>query len=219
MTVTMKEVRRFLDSEEPNYSQAAQLGDEALPYLDKLVKGTDPMLASKAVYLASLIGKERAVPILKAAASSADASVRVATAAAARNLPGEQAGDVLLKLVQDADPGIRKTVMKSVSADAPAALRTAVEAASQSDASTTVRDAALRAVRRLKGETIEPEESAMQDTEALGTGQGGGSVDFGADSGGGGMGGGSVSLSDVGSGEGGGSEINAGTGQGGGTVE
>lgn len=230
MPVTMKEVRKFLDCEEPAYSEAMQLGDEALPFLDKLVKGANPMLAAKAVYLASMIGQESAMPILKAAASSADMTVRVAAAAAAINFPAEQVGDVLMELVQDADPGIRKTAMKSISFDAPEALRVAVERMSQNDENSAVRGAALRTMRRIAGES-ESEESAALDAEILGIGMGGGSVDFLMSPRGDKSGGGNAFLTDFGSGDGGGyeitgdagdgggSDLDGGTGQGGGSVE
>jgi hypothetical protein len=39
MPVTMEQVRAFLDPEEPDYQQAAQLGPEALPHLEELGEG------------------------------------------------------------------------------------------------------------------------------------------------------------------------------------
>jgi hypothetical protein len=62
MTITMRDARAQLDPEEPDYHQAAELGPAALPLLEQLVRGADPMLAAKAAYLASLIppGHDRA---------------------------------------------------------------------------------------------------------------------------------------------------------------
>lgn len=48
MTVTMNDVRAQLDPDEPNYDAAVQPGAEALPVLEQLVRGDDPMLAAKA---------------------------------------------------------------------------------------------------------------------------------------------------------------------------
>ena len=43
------QVRKYLDPEEPDYkAAAAALGAEALPVLESLVRGADPLLASKA---------------------------------------------------------------------------------------------------------------------------------------------------------------------------
>ena len=58
MSITMKDVRAQLDRDEPDYKEAAMLGQDAIPYLSELVKGPDAMLASKAAYLASLIKSE-----------------------------------------------------------------------------------------------------------------------------------------------------------------
>ncbi|MGH3117327.1 MAG: HEAT repeat domain-containing protein [Gaiellales bacterium] len=108
MAVTMKEVREALDPEEPNYQQAAALGPEALPHVEALVSSGDPMLASKATYLASLIEDARAAEVVKKAARSTDPVVRVAAAAAASNLGSAGASDVLHELASDPDPGVRK---------------------------------------------------------------------------------------------------------------
>jgi hypothetical protein len=55
-------VRAALEPEEPDYAAAAQLGP-AVPHLQTLIQGDDPMLASKASYLASLIqGRAHARP-------------------------------------------------------------------------------------------------------------------------------------------------------------
>lgn len=114
MAVSMKKVRAAIDPEEPDYAAAAQLGPDALPHLQTLVHGDDPMLASKAVYLASLIQNERAPDVLREAAQHADPIVRVAAAAASRNLAGTAANDILMQLIGDADPGVRKVARAAV---------------------------------------------------------------------------------------------------------
>jgi HEAT repeat protein len=109
----MEDVRRVLDPEEPNYEAAADLGPEALPHLEALVAGDDPMLASKAAYAASMLEGAAGQEIVRAAAQSDDPVVRVAAAAAARNLPAPSAREVLAGLVTDDDPGIRKVARAS----------------------------------------------------------------------------------------------------------
>ena len=113
MAVSMHDVRRVLDPEEPSYEAAAKLGTEALPHLQALVAGADPMLASKATYAASLLEGAAGEDVVRTAAQSDDPVVRVAAAAAARNLPAESASDVLAQLVRDADSGIRKVARAS----------------------------------------------------------------------------------------------------------
>ena len=84
--------------------------EEALPHLERLVRGDDPMLASKATYAASLI--EGGSDVVEAATRS-DAVVRVAAAAAVRNLPSGRARRMLRQLSDDDDPGIRKVARAS----------------------------------------------------------------------------------------------------------
>ena len=108
MAVTMDDVLAALDPEEPNYPKAAKLGPEALPHLDALVSSGDSMLASKATYLASMIKGADSGKVVAKAARSADPIVRVAAAAAASKLSDAGASDVLLDLVGDPDPGVRK---------------------------------------------------------------------------------------------------------------
>jgi hypothetical protein len=114
MPVTMKDVRAVLDPEEPDYEKAAKLGRGALPHLEVLVSSDDTMLASKATFLASLIKDARAAEIVRKAAQSNDPPVRVAAAAAATNLAAPGASAVLLELVSDPDPGVRKVARKAV---------------------------------------------------------------------------------------------------------
>jgi HEAT repeats len=127
MAVTMEEVRAVLDPDEPDYSAAILLGPDALPHLQVLAAGDDPMLASKATYAAGLIGGEDGVALLREAASSEEPVVRVAAAATAANLSAEESSELLTALVSDPDPGVRKVARNAVPEDAPAALREQVE--------------------------------------------------------------------------------------------
>lgn len=114
MAVTMQDVRSVLDPEEPDYGRAAELGPDALPHLEALVNSGDAMLASKATYAASLIKHDRSEEIVRAAAQSDDVVVRVAAASAARNMPASGSSNVLLGLVGDPDPGVRKVARAAV---------------------------------------------------------------------------------------------------------
>jgi hypothetical protein len=115
MATTMEQVRAVLDPDEPDYEKgAAELGPDAIPHLQALVKGDDPMLASKAAYLASLIKSDASADVVREAAGSNVETVRVAAAAAARNLPSAKASEVLEGLVADADPGVRKVARDAV---------------------------------------------------------------------------------------------------------
>ncbi len=133
MPVTMQQVRAYLDSDEPDYNQAARLGPDALPHLDALVRGGDAMLASKAAYLAGLIAEARSADVLVNAASSPHAAVRVAAAAAVAHLPAAAAVAVLRVLLSDSDGEVRRIALDSMHPDAGAALQPALEKIASDD--------------------------------------------------------------------------------------
>ncbi|MGH3785040.1 MAG: HEAT repeat domain-containing protein [Pseudonocardiaceae bacterium] len=113
MAVTNEQVKAVLDRDEPDYEEAAaQLGPEALPLLQRFVAGGDPNLAAKAAYLAGRIGDPEAAPILELAAGSADPGIRAAAASGAQHI-GMAAESVLLTLLDDDDPAVRKTALRA----------------------------------------------------------------------------------------------------------
>ncbi|MEV5019355.1 hypothetical protein ACIGW1_35080 [Streptomyces sp. NPDC053780] len=118
-SVSMQDVRRVLDPEEPDYAAIAELGAESLPHLRTLVQGDDHMLASKGAYAASLLEGDHGQNVILAAARSDDPLLRVAAARAAVNLPGGSATDVLTGLAADEDAGVRKVALSSVPPDVP----------------------------------------------------------------------------------------------------
>src|SRR5215813_2824859 len=115
MAITMREVRAWLDPDEPNYARAKSLGPTALPFLLELVRGGDLGLASKATYLASLIASDKSVEAIEAAAATGEPVLRVAAASALKNLKPAHAERVVNILKKDLDPGVRKVMVKSAS--------------------------------------------------------------------------------------------------------
>lgn len=150
MPVTMEQVRAVLDPDEPNYQQARRLGPEALPHLREIVAAGEPMLASKATYLASLVDDEGSADIISQAAQSPDAVLRVAAAGAARNLPPQEASDILIQLVADDDVGVRKVALTSASPAATAELQERIQQASQNDAAPKIRELAAQTLERMR---------------------------------------------------------------------
>jgi HEAT repeat protein len=127
MPVTMEQVRALLTRIEPDYAEAAKLGSGAIPFLERLVVGGDFHLAARAVYLASLIGGDRAVRLLLSAASNPNPDVRIQAAGGARNLPETKAAKILLKALDDSDVGVRNIALKSTRAiSSPRAMPTAI---------------------------------------------------------------------------------------------
>jgi hypothetical protein len=149
MTVTLEQVLQVLSPEEPDYSGAERLGSEALSHLITLVTGSDPMLASKAAYLASLIKSDQSADVLRIAAQSQDPIVRVAAAAGVRNLNLLAADQISLMLLDDADVGVRKVVLKSLPTQVTPQLRVKLEALSRQESNPLVRQLSTEALNRV----------------------------------------------------------------------
>jgi HEAT repeat protein len=149
MPVSMEQVHAFLDPEEPDYQQAAQLGTEALPHLEELVEETDALLASKAAYMASLIEDPHSAEILRRAAASDRAEVRAAAAGGASNLSPSAASNVLQPLLTDRVVSVRKVALKSVPEEAPSGLRATVQSLSEADSNPAIRQLSSQVADRL----------------------------------------------------------------------
>ncbi|MCH8153200.1 MAG: hypothetical protein IH830_12620 [Planctomycetes bacterium] len=191
MSIKMKDVRAHLELDEPDYDAAAEMGPDALPYLDNLVDGEDTMLASKATYLASLITHPDAVDVLRHAAAHADPVVRVAAAAAAKNVAVADANAVLEPLVGDGDAGVRKVAIKSVPDTPSPSLKHKVESAAADEADPDLRALCRDTLERIGSTTSSlgmdtPSEETMASESGLMSDEG----DDMADDGGAGMGGG-----------------------------
>jgi len=150
MPVTMEQVRKALDPEEPDYAKATKLGPDALPHLQKLIQGRDPGLASKAASLAGMIGGERAGAVLEKAASHKDVRVRVAAAHSAQHLPSAAASQVLATLVADTDVGVQKVALRSVPRVASPELRASVETLSKKKANPAIQELSQKVLARLR---------------------------------------------------------------------
>ena len=77
--------------------------------------------------MASLIEDPHSAEILRRAAGSDRAEVRVAAAGGASNLSPSAASDVLQPLLTDRDVSVRKVALKSVPEEAPSGLRATVQ--------------------------------------------------------------------------------------------
>jgi HEAT repeat protein len=150
MSITMNAVRAKLDPDEPDYAKAAELGPDAIPYLEEIVNGTDTMLASKAAYLASLIKSDKSVSLLETAASNREPIVRIAAASGLRNLSEEDANRVSDPLIEDKDVGVRKVTLKSISNFNSPALVAKVQKLSEKDPEQFIRDLASTTISKMR---------------------------------------------------------------------
>lgn len=157
MATSMDELLRILESDEPDYDAAAAIGPDALGYLAELARHADPLLASKATYLASLIPSAGARAVLEEAARREEPEVRVAAASALRNLgtsgeslaDADPAVDLLDRLLHDSDAGVRKFAVRSAATLHASGVRASVAAAADADPAPFVRAAAREALPEL----------------------------------------------------------------------
>ena len=148
--VTMEQLRAILDADEPDYARAASLGQDALALIESLIEGNDRMLASKAAYLAGRMAGSGSTAVLAKAAQSSHIEVRIAAAAAARHLSGANASDLLVELLEDPDPGVRKVALKSVPFDATPALRRRIDHLSRTAPEAFLRSLSSEALTRMR---------------------------------------------------------------------
>lgn len=150
MTVKMKHVRALLELDEPDYEAASDLGADALSHLSKLVKDDDAMLASKAAYLASMIpDSDRQRKILQKATTHPDPVVRVAVAAAAKNINVKDASAILEPLMGDTDAGVRKVAINSIPAAPTTSLVSCIQAAAADEGTPSLRHLYDEALARI----------------------------------------------------------------------
>lgn len=113
MTATPEELRLWLSNEEPNYPELASRLDESdRPALAELAEADDVMLASKAVYLASLLPGGHDVALR--AAGHPDPVMRAAAASAVANLEADRRDEVADLLLGRGDPAIEKVAIRGV---------------------------------------------------------------------------------------------------------
>ena len=149
MAVTMQQVLAQIDKDEPDYARAAKLGSAALPHLRQIIEAEDPLLASKAAYLASLIGGADAIEVLDEAAKRREPEVRVAVAHALQNT-SDAPPQLVERLLGDEDAGVRKLALKTVGKLKLQTVQAKVATIAKRDSEDFVRDIAAETNRKLK---------------------------------------------------------------------
>lgn len=139
MALSLEQLRLALSNEEPQYvAIAAQLKSSNTAHLKKLSKDPDPMLASKAVYLASLSTDSAALDIVDQAALSDRSLVKIAAASALAHMPDNRKNALAEKLIDDDSVAIQKLVVRGIS-NPSADLQRKLRDLSTSSSSTAVR--------------------------------------------------------------------------------
>ena len=152
--MTLEQLRIQLSDIEPDEGMYYGIGPSEIPLLEQLLQDREVWMAARAVFALSRVPDSKAVAILSRAAADPRKEVRVAVAASASNLKPSDANNILLRLLTDADVGVRKFAVKAVSAAHSAAVHAKLRDLETRDPAPSIRDAAKSKLRELK--LIEP---------------------------------------------------------------
>ena len=108
MAMTLEELRHQLSDIEPDEATYSGIGADEIPLLEQLARDPEAWMASRAVFAASRVADARAKAILARAAGDPRPQLRVAAAAATKNLEPAAANSLLLQALNDSDLGVRK---------------------------------------------------------------------------------------------------------------
>ena len=142
MTKSPSELRDQLSTIESDDATYEGIGPDDVASLTSLLEDDEGWLAARAVHALSRIDDPRAHQAILAAASMPRLEVRVAAAAAAGRLPAELSDEVLLGLLGDPDPAVRKFAVRSVSPRNGAAVRSRVQELADAEPNQRIQDMA-----------------------------------------------------------------------------
>lgn len=124
MSLTFDELYLMLSSEEPDYPAISLLLDaSSAPHLKRMAEDDNVMLATKAVYAASLLPGGESEQIVEKASVSPVPQMRIASASALVNLPAASRNKLAARLLDDSDLGVEKLTIRSLSGQIPPAIR------------------------------------------------------------------------------------------------
>ena len=115
MPMSMSKLREQLSDIEPDDHTYNGIGPSEVDLLRQLLDDEEPWLAARAAHALSRIDAESAHAALLAACKSSRPEVRASVAASAGALPPSVSDDVLSRLLDDSEVGVRKFAVKSTS--------------------------------------------------------------------------------------------------------
>jgi len=150
MPRTLEQLRNQLSMIEPNDGMYTGIGPAEVPLLEQLLQDTEAWMASRAVFALSRVSDAKAATILSRAAADPRQEVRVALAASLRNLQPQDANGILLRLLTDAELGVRKFAVQAVSKTHDAAVHAKLKEIETRDPAPPIRAVAQGKLRELK---------------------------------------------------------------------
>jgi hypothetical protein len=117
MAITKKDIYMMLSNEEPDYPAIAKkLNKSNLNDLRSLASSNNNMIATKAIYLASLIDEDDSSAIVDAASKSRSELKKIAAASALQNLKVAAKYDAIAsRLLNSRNAGIKKMALLALS--------------------------------------------------------------------------------------------------------
>jgi HEAT repeat protein len=150
MSKTLEQLRYQLSAIEPDESTYDGIGPSEIPLLERVLQDNAAWMASRAVFALSRLSDSRAVPAWSRAAADPRPEVRVAVAASLSNVKPSDANDILLKLLTDAELGVRKFAVQSVSGTHNAAVHAKLRDLETQDPAPWIREIATSKLRELR---------------------------------------------------------------------
>jgi hypothetical protein len=151
MSMSIAALRRQLSDIEPQQTTYEGIGASEVDLLRQLLEEQEAWLAARAAHALSRIDSDDAHKALLLAARDPRPEVRVAVAASADALPPKLSDEILLRLLNDSDIGVRKFAIKSASDQNSDAVRERLAEIGRSDANT-----ALGQIAEEQAKTISP---------------------------------------------------------------
>lgn len=132
----------LLGNEEPDYQEIfVQINTTAIRHLKTIANSEDEMLASKAVYLASLFSSQPSAQEIVRKASKSDRSLlKLAAASALPNLEISKRNELAEELIDEQDIGIKKLVIKSLDKNSSSLLKEKLQILSRESQSTYIKN-------------------------------------------------------------------------------
>jgi len=150
MPKTLEELRNQLSAIEPDIDMFDGIGPSEIPLLEQLLQDEEAWMASRAIFALSRIPDPKALAILSHEVSDPRPEVKVALAASVKNLKSSDANDILLKLLNDTNIGVRKFAIQAVSPNHNVSVREMLKNLEMQDPIPPIRDSAKDKLRELK---------------------------------------------------------------------
>ena len=108
------EVKSILSDIEPTDAMYAKLNEEDIPIIKELLQEPEQWLASRAVFALSKFHTQPTFDILSGLVNDQRVSIRVSLASCADKLPPEVSLNILTRLIDDSETGVRKFAYQSI---------------------------------------------------------------------------------------------------------